>query len=164
MNKIRLTTYTVSIMELAEKCSYRSTENANTVCIKQEHWSKRWPLTSIRCSDHLSRQFLTTASTFPYSSKNSSALQTHSHRQTHTQTHTHTHTHARAHARTRTHRDMYKKREYVRLRNFLELYGKVETMVRNCLLRWSGHLVEVAGTPLFDQSFSFKHISLFVHR
>ena len=44
---------------------------------------------------------------------------------------------------------------------FLELYGKVEAVVRNCLLRWSGHLVEVAGTPLFDQSFCFKHISLF---
>ena len=44
---------------------------------------------------------------------------------------------------------------------FLELYRKVEAVVRNCLLRWSGHLVEVVGTPLFDQSFCFKHISLF---
>ena len=44
---------------------------------------------------------------------------------------------------------------------FLELYGKVEAVVRNWLLRWSGHLVEVVGTRIFDQSFCFKHISLF---
>ena len=41
----------------------------------------------------------------------------------------------------------------------LELHGKVEGVVNNCLLRWSGHLVEVAGTPIFDQYFCFKHIS-----
>ena len=52
--------------------------------------------------EHLSRQFLTTASTFPYSSKNASAEhihvlktwliipKTHTHRHTHTDTHTHT--------------------------------------------------------------------------
>ena len=68
------------------------------------------PVTSNRCPDHLSRQILTTASTFPYSSKNSSAEHiydlstwliitntlTHSHRKkTHTlmRAHTHTHTH-----------------------------------------------------------------------
>ena len=44
---------------------------------------------------------------------------------------------------------------------FLELYGKVEAVVRNCLLRWSGHLFEVPSTHLFDQCFCFKHISLF---
>ena len=44
---------------------------------------------------------------------------------------------------------------------FLELYGKVEAVVKNCLLRWSGHLFEVPSTHLFDQCFSFKHISLF---
>ena len=44
---------------------------------------------------------------------------------------------------------------------FLELYGKEEAVVRNCLLRWSGQLVEVPGTPLFDQCFCFKHITLF---
>ena len=43
---------------------------------------------------------------------------------------------------------------------FLELYGKVEAVVRNCLLRWSGHLFVVSSTHLFDQSFCFKHISL----
>ena len=44
---------------------------------------------------------------------------------------------------------------------FLELHGKVEAVVRNCLLRWSGHLVEVPSTHLFDQCFCFKHITLF---
>ena len=44
---------------------------------------------------------------------------------------------------------------------FLELYGKVKAVIRNCALRWSEHLVEVAGTLLFDQSFCFKHISFF---
>ena len=44
---------------------------------------------------------------------------------------------------------------------FLELYGKVEAVVRNCLLRWSGHLFEVPSTHFFDQCFCFKHITLF---
>ena len=35
------------------------------------------PATSTRCSDHLGRQFLITASTFPYSSKNSLAEHIH---------------------------------------------------------------------------------------
>ena len=47
---------------------------------------------------------------------------------------------------------------------FLELYGEVETVVRNCLLRWSGHLFEVPSTHLFDQCFCLKHISLFMLR
>ena len=65
------------------------------------------PATSNRCPDHLSRQFLTTASTFPYRSKNSSAEHihalstcltltntlTHIDKQTNKHTHTHTHTH-----------------------------------------------------------------------
>ena len=60
----------------AEKCSYRSIKRL--ICLMQKHWSKRWVLgTSNRCPDHLSRQFLTTASTFPYSSKNSSAEHIH---------------------------------------------------------------------------------------
>ena len=60
----------------AEKCSYRSIKRV--ICLKQKHWSKRWVLgTSNRCPDHLGRQFLTTASTFPYSSKNSSAEHIH---------------------------------------------------------------------------------------
>ena len=88
-----------------------------------------------RCSYQLSRQFLITASTFPYSSKNSSAehihilrtcltltntlthmTNTHSHIDlfTHTHSHTHTHTHTHIYA----HRDIYKKRQYVRLMNF----------------------------------------------
>ena len=44
---------------------------------------------------------------------------------------------------------------------FLEPYGKVETMVRNCLLRWSGHLFEVPSTHLFDQCFCFDHVTLY---
>ena len=55
--------------------------------------------------------------------------------------------------------DMYKKAWICWTEEFLELHGKVEAVVRNCLLRWSGHHVEVAGTPLFDQSFCYKHIS-----
>ena len=43
---------------------------------------------------------------------------------------------------------------------FLELYGKVEAVVRNCLLSWSGHLFEVPSTHIFDKCFCFKHISL----
>ena len=43
----------------------------------------------------------------------------------------------------------------------LQLYGKVEAVVGNCLLRWSGHLFEVPSTHLFDQCFCFKHITLF---
>ena len=48
------------------------------VCLKQKEWSKRGvPTTSTKCPDHLSRQFRTTASTFLYSSKNSSAEHIH---------------------------------------------------------------------------------------
>ena len=114
---------------------YKPAENApiaaqkRLICLKQKYWSKRGvPTTSTRCSDHLGRQFLITASTFPYSSKNSSAehsrcinmphpyKHTQSHRQTHTywlihtlthsliQTkHTHTHTHPLNHTYTHTH-------------------------------------------------------------
>ena len=90
----------------AEKCSYRSIKRV--ICLKQKHWSKRWVLgTSNRCHDHLSRQFLTTASTIPYSSKNSSAEHIHDvltcliltntlnhidKKNTHWLIHTHTHT------------------------------------------------------------------------
>ena len=45
---------------------------------------------------------------------------------------------------------------------FLELYGKAEAVVRNCLLRWSGHLFGVPSIHLFDQCFCFKYISLFL--
>ena len=44
---------------------------------------------------------------------------------------------------------------------FLELYGKVVAVVRNCLLRLSGQLFEVRSTHLFDKCFRFKHIRLF---
>ena len=48
------------------------------ICLKQRDWSKRWaPTISTRCPDQLSRQFLTTASILPYSSKNSSAEHIH---------------------------------------------------------------------------------------
>ena len=69
--------------------------------------------------------------------------QTHSHRQT---THTLIHTQWRTY--THAHRNMYKKAWICSTEEFIELYGKVEAMVRNCLLRWSGHLVEVALNKL----------------
>ena len=53
-------------------------EHKKANMFKAKHWSKRWVLgTSNRCPDHLSRQFLTIASTFPYCSKNSSAEHIH---------------------------------------------------------------------------------------
>ena len=143
------------------------------MCLKQKDWSKRGiPANSTRCPDHLSRQFLSTTSTFPYSSKNSSAEHidafytwfiitntlTHLYRQT---THTHTYTHTRTLTHTHAHRHMYKNAWICLTEEFLEVYGKVEAVVRNCLLRWSGLLFEVTGTHRFDQCFCFKHISLF---
>ena len=55
-----------------EKCSCRSIKKTNMFKAKTviEKMGTRY---SDRCPDHLSRKFLTTASTFPYSSKNSSA-------------------------------------------------------------------------------------------
>ena len=47
---------------------------------------------------------------------------------------------------------------------FLELYGKIEAVVRICMLRWLGQLVEVAGTPLFDQFFALNTLAFFVLR
>ena len=99
----------LSISKPAEKYSYRSTK---TERLKQKDWSKTGvPATSTRCSDHLSIQFLITPSTFPYSSKNSSAehihtlptcltliitlthIDKHIHSYTDSFTHKHTHTH-----------------------------------------------------------------------
>ena len=143
---------------------YKPVENApiaaqkkRLICLKQTDWSKRGvPTTSTRCPDHLSRQFMTTASTFRDSPKNSSAEHFHdvstcliltntlNHIDKHTHidsftlslhlslSHTHTlslsltHTHSLSlslslsltHSLTLAHRDMYKEREYVRLRNF----------------------------------------------
>ena len=97
--------------------------------LMQKDWSKRWWLvTSNRCPDHLSRQFLTTASTFHTAIKipqpnifthyqrdlpsNTHSLthidkHTHSHKETHTlvliDKHTLTHTHT-THTQTHTHR------------------------------------------------------------
>ena len=70
--------------------------------------------------------------------------QTHTHIHTHAHTHTHSLTNTHTHWRTHTHRDMSKKAWIYSAEEFLELYGKVETVVRNnCLLKWSGHLFEV---------------------
>ena len=114
----------LSISKTAEKCTYRSTEKLK--CLKQKDWLKRGgvPATSTRCSNNLSRQFLITASSFPYSSKNSSAEHIHTlptcltiintlthidkhalshwliHPQTHIHSHTHTHTHTLTHGET----------------------------------------------------------------
>ena len=87
---------------------YKPAENAPIAaqkrlkCLKQKDWSKRGvPTTSTRWSDHLGRQFLTTASTFPHSSKNSSAEHIHdvstclilTNTLNHIDKYTHTHTH-----------------------------------------------------------------------
>ena len=47
---------------------------------------------------------------------------------------------------------------------FLELCGKVEAVIRNCLLRWSGHLVEVAGTgtPFSTSLYALNVLAFFV--
>ena len=48
------------------------------ICLKQKDLSNSGvPATSTRCPDHLSREFLTTASTFPYSTKNYSVERIH---------------------------------------------------------------------------------------
>ena len=156
----------------AEKCYNRSTKKANV--LKQKYWTKMGiPATSTRCPDHLSRQFLTTVSTFPYSSKNSSAEHIHAF-----------YTYMSLCAWVSVCVCVWVSvSEWVSVwvcvfvyvsecvlmvshiekacicsaEKFLELYGKVEAVVRNSLLSWSGHLFEVTGTHLFDQSFCFKH-------
>ena len=53
-------------------------EHIKAIIFKAKTLMERWVLgTSNRCSDHLSRQFLTTAFTFPYRSKKSSAEHIH---------------------------------------------------------------------------------------
>ena len=48
------------------------------ICLKQKDWSNSGiPATSTRCPDHLTREFLTTTSTFPYSTKNYSVERIH---------------------------------------------------------------------------------------
>ena len=80
--------------------------------LKQKDWSRTGvPATSTRSSDHLSRQFLITASTFPYSSKNSSDEHIHTlprcliliNTLTHIDKHTHLHTDSFTHTHTHTH-------------------------------------------------------------
>ena len=100
------------------------------------------PATSTRCSDHLSRQFLITASTFSHSSKNSLAehintlptcltlINTLIHIDKHTHSHSHQLIHSHTYTHTHAHRDIYKKREYVRLRNFWSCMERQR--------RWSG--------------------------
>ena len=80
----------------------------------------------------------------------------------HTHTHTHTHSliHSFTHSFTHTHRDMHKNAWVCSAEEFLELHGKVEAVVRNCLLRRSGQKVEVSGTPFRSKSFCFRHIRL----
>ena len=55
-----------------------SEHKKRVISLKQKDWSNSGvPATSTRCPDHLSREFLTTASTFPYSTKNSSVERIH---------------------------------------------------------------------------------------
>ena len=91
---------------------------------------------------------------YPYS-------HTHSHRLTHTLTHWLIHSHTHARTRKRAHTETCIKSVSMFGWGIFGAVWKVEAVVRNCLLRWSGHLVEVPSTHLFDQSFFFKHISLF---
>ena len=136
---------------------------------------KGGPAISTSCPDNLSRQFLSTASTFPYSSKNSSAV------------------HIDAFyiclcVRERVCVCVWVNESvcgcvclskwvnvFVRVRHvdkawicsaeeFLELYEKVEALVRNCLLRWSWHLAEVAGTPFSISLFALNILAFFVLR
>ena len=120
------------------------------ICLKQKDWSKRGgvPATSTRRSDLLGRQFLITASTFPYSSKNSSAEHIHNlptcltlintliHIDKHTLTHWLIHSYSLS--LSHTHTETCIKTWICSSEEFLELYGKVEAVVRNFLLRWSG--------------------------
>ena len=104
----------LNIYEPAEKCSYRSTTKANMFKTKrliEQGVPEPQPGALITSADN---KFLTTASTFPYSSKNSSAEHIHdvsicliltntlSHIDKHTHTHwfTHTHTHTLTHTGT----------------------------------------------------------------
>ena len=143
------------------------------MCLKKKCWSKMGvPANWTRCPDHLSRQFLTTASTFPYSSKYSSAEHIRAF-------YTCLCVRASAHACVCVCEwvrvcvcvclSMWMS-VFIRVRHvgkmwicsaeeLLELCGKVEAVIRNCLLRWSEHLVEVAGIPPppFDQYFCLKH-------
>ena len=116
------------------------------------------PATSTSCPGHLSRKFLTSAFTFPWRYKNYSAEHIHVFQHTYPQTHSITL------SLTHTHMDMYKNRLICAAEEFLELYGKVEAVVRNYLLRWSGYLFAVPNTHLFDLYFFFKHITLFMLR
>ena len=108
-------------------------------------WSKRGvPATSNRCPDQLSRQFLTTASTFPHSSKKSSAKHIHAlstcltfiNTLAHTLIYTDKHTHKHTHKHTLTHTGTCITKVWICLaEEFLELHVKVEAVVRNRLLR-----------------------------
>ena len=119
-------------------------EHKKLICLKQKTNRKggyQLPYLN-QVADHLNRQFLITASSFPYSSKNSTAEHIHNlptyltlintltHINKHTNSHidslslSHTHTHTHTHIHTLTHTE-----------TILELYGKVEAVVRNCLLR-----------------------------
>ena len=83
--------------------------------------------------------------------------QTHSHRQT---KHTHTHTYWRTH--THAHRDiMYKKAWICSAEEFLELYGKVEAVFRNCLLPDEGTCLRYL-VPTFSISVSALNILPFL--
>ena len=148
------------------------------MCLKQKDWSKRKGHSS-----YLNQVPWSPQQTIPdhrlylsYSSKNSSAehihtlptcltlINTHSHRRARRRTRTTTRTHAHTHTHTHTYARRDKpciRRENMFGWGILDLYGKVEAVVRNCLLMWSRHLVEVVGSPLYDHSFCFKHISLF---
>ena len=155
----------LSISKPAEKCSYRSTKKQ--IRLKQKDWSKTGvPATSTRYSDHLSSQFLITASTFPYSYKNSSAEHIHTLPTcltliitlTHIVKHTHTHTHTHSLMHTET---------CIKSVNMFGwgIFGAIWNG-RGAAQELSAEVIRAPGwgswnPPLFDQSFCFIHISLF---
>ena len=104
----------------------------------------------------------------PKLTRSNSHTQTHTLKLTHSNSHTQTHTikltRSNSHSNSYTHTQVH--REYVNMFGW-EIFRAVWNdrgcaVVRNCLLRWPGHLFEVTGTHLFDQFFfCFKHISLF---
>ena len=122
---------------------YKPAENApvaaqkRLICLKQKDWSKKGggyrlsqPGALITSADNSWPPPLPFHTVLKIPQQNiftmyQLASLTHSHRQTHTHTHTraltywliHSHIHTHKHTKTHAHRDMYKKREYVRLRN-----------------------------------------------
>ena len=159
----------------AEKCSCRSTKRL--ICLKQKNDRKKWvPVASTSCPHHLSTKFLTTSSTFPCISKNSSAENIHilSTRLTLTNTITHTLTHslARSHRQTRTLSHRHIQTDSLTHRVIIKIVSTFGWGISRAAWKGRGRGQELSAEvirapgwsnwyPLFDQSLFFKHISLY---